>query len=203
MLVIGAGTGNDVSVALSEGAKHVDAVEIDPDLVQLGKEYNPDHAYQSPRVSVHIDDGRAFLQNTDQHYSLILYALPDSLTALTGQAAPVGLENYLLTIQAIQEAKAHLEPGGHLRHVQLLPTVPAQPVRNHPRRGVRLAALRPARQHVGRPPAGRTDRRLDGKTPNCSSLWNGTPPCTGLRQPTVPLSARPPRSPVTTWWSWA
>src|SRR6202162_5570742 len=45
-------------------------------------------------------------------YSLILYALPDSLTALTGESAPVGLENYLLTIQAIQVARDHLTPGG-------------------------------------------------------------------------------------------
>ena len=110
--MIGAGTGNDVGVALSEGARHVDAVEIDPDLVQLGKEHNPEHAYQSPRVTIHIDDGRAFLQDTSQHYSLILYALPDSLTALTGQSAPVGLENYLLTTEAIQEARNHLAPGG-------------------------------------------------------------------------------------------
>jgi SAM-dependent methyltransferase len=113
VLVIGAGTGNDVGVALSEGARHVDAVEIDPDLVQLGKRYNPEHAYQNPRVSIHIDDGRAFVQGSgQQRWSLIIYALPDSLSALTGQSAPVGLENYLLTSQAIQSAKDHLAPGG-------------------------------------------------------------------------------------------
>ena len=112
VLVIGAGTGNDVGVALSEGARHVDAVEIDPDLVALGRKYNAERAYQSPRVSVHINDGRAFLQDASQRYSLIMYSLPDSLTALTGQAAPVGLENYLLTVQAMQAARDHLAPGG-------------------------------------------------------------------------------------------
>lgn len=112
VLVIGAGTGNDVGVALSEGARHIDAVEIDPRLVGLGRTYNPEHAYQSPRVSVHIDDGRAFVENTSGRYSLIMYSLPDSLTALTGQAAPVGLENYLLTTQAIEAARDHLAPGG-------------------------------------------------------------------------------------------
>lgn len=112
VLVIGAGTGNDVGVALSEGARHIDAVEIDPQLVQLGKQHNPERAYQSPRVTIHVDDGRAFLQDTNNRYSLIVYALPDSLTALTGQSAPVGLENYLLTIQAVQEARAHLAGGG-------------------------------------------------------------------------------------------
>lgn len=110
VLVIGAGTGNDVGVALSEGARHVDAVEIDPDLVALGRRYG--RAYHSPRVSLHVDDGRAFLQDSARRYSLILYALPDSLTALSGQSAPVGLENYLLTTQAVQVAQDHLAPGG-------------------------------------------------------------------------------------------
>ena len=112
VLIIGAGTGNDVGVALSEGAQHVDAVEIDPGLVALGRRYNPEHAYQSARVSLHVNDGRAYIQDTAQRYSLILYSLPDSLTALTGQAAPVGLENYLLTTGAIRAARAHLAPGG-------------------------------------------------------------------------------------------
>src|SRR6185437_13816961 len=93
VLVVGAGTGNDVAVAVSEGAHHVDA-------------------YENRRVTVHVDDGRAYLQDTDQRFNLILYALPDSLTALTGQSAPVGLENYLLTTQAISEARQHLAPGG-------------------------------------------------------------------------------------------
>lgn len=111
-LILGAGTGNDVGVALYKGARHVDAVEIDPDLVDLGKKYNPEHAYQSPRVTLHVQDGRAFVQNANGHWPLIIYALPDSLTALTGQSAPVGLENYLLTTEAIQAAKAHLSRGG-------------------------------------------------------------------------------------------
>jgi len=37
VLVVGAGNGNDVAVALSEGARHVDAVEIDPEIQALGR----------------------------------------------------------------------------------------------------------------------------------------------------------------------
>ncbi|MGW3201822.1 spermine/spermidine synthase domain-containing protein [Streptomyces sp. NPDC001118] len=111
VLVVGAGTGNDVAVALSEGAKHVDAVEIDPVLQQLGAAHHPDRPYQNPRVSVHITDGRAYLQQTHQRYDLILFALPDSLTLLPGQSN-LRLENYLLTEQSIREAKAHLRPTG-------------------------------------------------------------------------------------------
>jgi spermidine synthase len=111
VLVIGAGTGSDVAIALSEGAKHVDAVEIDPRLAQLGRELNPDHPYQDPRVDVHVDDGRAFLERTDTRYDLILFALPDSLTLVSGQSS-LRLESYLFTQEAIAAAKAHLAPGG-------------------------------------------------------------------------------------------
>jgi hypothetical protein len=111
VLIIGAGNGNDVAVALSEGAGQVDAVEIDPLLVQIGRQYHPDHPYQSPRVTVHIADGRQYLQDTRQRYNLIVYALPDSLTALAGQSA-IRLESYLLTSQALEAARAHLAPGG-------------------------------------------------------------------------------------------
>jgi hypothetical protein len=111
VLVIGAGTGNDVAVALSEGAKHVDAVEIDPVLARLGRDHNSDHPYQDRRVSVHINDGRAYLQQTGKHYGLILFALPDSLTVLGGESN-LRLENYLLTVQAVRSAQSHLTADG-------------------------------------------------------------------------------------------
>jgi hypothetical protein len=111
VLIIGAGSGNDVATALAEGAKHVDAVEIDPEIYQLGKTLHPNHPYQDPRVSVHITDGRAFLEQTSRKYNLILFALPDSLTLVSGQSS-LRLESYLFTLQAIKAARAHLVPGG-------------------------------------------------------------------------------------------
>src|SRR5262249_8254422 len=51
VLIIGAGNGNDVAVALAKGARHVDAVEIDPLLVQVGRHYHPAHPYQTPRLT--------------------------------------------------------------------------------------------------------------------------------------------------------
>lgn len=111
VLVIGAGTGNDVAVALSRGAQRVDAVEIDPALVQIGRERHPDRPYSDPRVSVHVDDGRAFMERTEAGYDLILFALPDSATIVTGQSA-LRLENYLFTTQALERARGLLKPGG-------------------------------------------------------------------------------------------
>jgi SAM-dependent methyltransferase len=111
VLVIGAGNGNDVATALAHGAESVDAVEIDPKLMDLGVRFHPDHPYQDPRVRRLIDDGRAFLERTNDTYDLIIFALPDSLTLLTGQSA-IRLESYLFTEQAFEAARDHLAPGG-------------------------------------------------------------------------------------------
>jgi len=111
VLLIGAGTGNDVAVALAHGARHIDAVEIDPALPAIGRRLHPEHPYQDPRVTVHIADGRQFLQNTTQHYNLIMFTLPDSLTALAGQSG-LRLESYLLTENSLAEARKRLAPGG-------------------------------------------------------------------------------------------
>jgi len=111
VLIVGAGSGTDVAIALAEGAQHIDAVEIDPKLQQIGVERHPDHPYADPRVSVHINDGRAFLEQTDATYDLILFALPDSLTLVSGQSS-LRLESYLFTLEAMQSARDHLAPGG-------------------------------------------------------------------------------------------
>jgi spermidine synthase len=111
VLVVGAGTGNDVAVALDQGAKRVDAVEIDPALLELGRERHPDRPYSDPRVTTHVDDGRAFMERTERRYDLILLALPDSATIVTGQSA-LRLENYLFTTQALTKARSLLKPGG-------------------------------------------------------------------------------------------
>ncbi len=111
VLVIGAGTGNDVAVALAQGARRVDAVEIDPALMQIGIDRHPDRPYSDPRVTTHVDDGRAFMERTDRRYDLILLALPDSATIVTGQSA-LRLENYLFTTQALEQARSLLKPDG-------------------------------------------------------------------------------------------
>ncbi len=111
VLIIGAGTGNDVAVALAEGAQRVDAVEIDPVLQGLGRDRHPERPYADPRVTAHVDDGRAFLERTGRRYDLILLALPDSATIVTGQAA-LRLENYLFTTEALEQARSLLKPGG-------------------------------------------------------------------------------------------
>src|SRR2546423_1688196 len=86
-LIVGAGTGDDVAIALRLGARHIDAVEIDPRIHAIGVQLNPDRAFQDPQVTSFVNDGRAFLEQTTRRYDLILFALPDSLTLVAGQSS--------------------------------------------------------------------------------------------------------------------
>src|SRR6266487_3772435 len=110
-LILGAGTGSDTATALAYGVDSITAVEIDPTIQQLGAQYNPDRPYSNPRVHVVINDGRSFLQNTTDHYDLIIFALPDSLT-LTSSNTSLRLESFLLTQDALATARAHLTRNG-------------------------------------------------------------------------------------------
>ena len=113
VLVIGAGSGNDVACALLHGAEHVDAVEIDPVLAELGRWHHPLRPYDDPRVRVTIDDGRAFLTRATERYDLIVFALTDSLV----KVSPIGqlrLENYLFTEQSLRQAFGLLNEHGSL-----------------------------------------------------------------------------------------
>ena len=172
VLIVGAGTGNDVAVALSEGAQHVDAVEIDPVLLKIGRSEHPNHPYDNPRVTTHSADGRAFLQNSTKHYNLILFALPDSLTAVNGQSN-LRLESYLLTLQSVQAARKHLAPGGTMAMYNYY----SQHLFNRYATTMQEAFNRAPCAQVGAPLGGRrlavlTDKP-SGPVPNCTTVWRG------------------------------
>ena len=111
VLIIGAGSGNDVAHALRFGARQIDAVEIDPAIQDIGRHYHPDHPYRDARVVPHLDDGRHFLRTTDRKYDLVVYALVDSLILHSG-FANIRLESYLFTEQAFADVKRVLKPDG-------------------------------------------------------------------------------------------
>ncbi|HEY7599915.1 MAG TPA: hypothetical protein VH741_08310 [Candidatus Limnocylindrales bacterium] len=113
VLIIGAGSGTDVALALHHGAGHVDAVEIDPELLRIGREDHPNQPYSDPRVSAHVNDGRAYLRTApaDARWDLVVFALPDSLTLVSAQSA-LRLESFLFTEQAFAEVREHLSDDG-------------------------------------------------------------------------------------------
>ena len=111
VLIIGAGSGSDVALALYHGASHVDAVEIDPKLAQIGRDFHPEGVYQDPRVNVHVNDGRAFMRGSTDKYDLVVFALTDSLT-LVSSTGSVRLESFIYTEEALAEARDHLSADG-------------------------------------------------------------------------------------------
>jgi predicted membrane-bound spermidine synthase len=111
VLILGAGTGNDVSVALNEGARHVDAVEIDPSILRIGRQSHPDRPYGDPRVRAINTDGRAFLNDSRAQYDLIVFGTLDSMTRLSA-LSNVRLDNFVYTVESIRAAARHLTPDG-------------------------------------------------------------------------------------------
>ena len=111
VLIVGAGSGSDAAIALAHGAGHIDAVEIDPKLLEIGKERHPNQPYDSPRVTAYNNDGRAFLRTTDKKYDLVIFALPDSLT-LVSQQSNIRLESFLFTEEAFETVRDHLTDDG-------------------------------------------------------------------------------------------
>ncbi|HUG05061.1 MAG TPA: spermidine synthase [Candidatus Limnocylindria bacterium] len=110
-LIIGAGSGTDVSVALAHGVGAIDAVEIDPGIQAIGQAHHPDRPYTDPRVTSTINDGRAFLRNSSERYDLILFAVTDSLT-LVSSTSNLRLESFLFTEESFASARDHLTPDG-------------------------------------------------------------------------------------------
>ncbi len=111
VLVVGAGTGNDVASALRNGAEQVVAVEIDPMILKLGQRFHPESPYSSRKVRIVNNDARAFFKQSRERYDLIIFGLLDSQTLLSSMSS-IRLDNYIYTMESLTEAKSHLEPSG-------------------------------------------------------------------------------------------
>jgi spermidine synthase len=116
MLVIGAGGGVDVRAAVSFGVRHVDAVDINPVIIDAVKERYAHYAgdlYARPEVTVTVAEGRHFLRQQSKRYDVIQISGVDTFAA--SQAGAFALtENYLYTVEAFREFLDHLKPDGTL-----------------------------------------------------------------------------------------
>ena len=170
VLVVGAGSGSDVAIALSKGATHVDAVDIDPRIMQIGVERNPDRAYQNPRVTRHVNDGRAFLPVDGQEVR------PDPLRA--ARLADAG-QRRLADPARVVPVHRPGDRGGprapqarrRVRDVQLLP------------RGL---ADRPAGRHRRRRLRAHARAWTPSPAPRPWSRWPATRPSSSARRRTSP-----------------
>jgi hypothetical protein len=143
VLVLGAGTGNDVAVALGEGADSIDAVEIDPAILDLGRRLHPNHPYDSPKVHLYNTDARSFLNGDHGQYDLIVFGTLDSMTRLSALSA-VRLDNFVYTEEGLSAARKALTADGglvlyflvaedhlHLRILKMITDVFGEPPRMH------------------------------------------------------------------------
>ena len=72
VLIIGAGSGNDVAAALRHGATHRRRGRDRSGDQRIGRaRIIPNLPYADPRVTVHIDDGRSFVRRTSDKYDLV------------------------------------------------------------------------------------------------------------------------------------
>lgn len=116
VLVLGAGGGSDVLLALYHGAASVDAVELNPQVTGLVARDFADfagHLYADPRVEVHTAEARGYVASTERRYDIIHIGLLDAF-GTSGAGVNALNETYLYTVEALQEYLSHLEPGGML-----------------------------------------------------------------------------------------
>ncbi len=111
VLVVGSGMGNDVAAALRNGAASVDAIDIDPAILALGRKIHPEHPYDDPRVKLVINDARAFFEQSTELYDVVVFGFLDSHTLLSGMSN-VRLDSFVYTIESFEQVRMHLKDDG-------------------------------------------------------------------------------------------
>ncbi len=141
-LVIEAGTGLDVLLALAAGAERVTAVEDNPLILQTMRQemagYTHD-LYQHPRLTLINQSGRVFARQPDVGpFEIVVIALTDTHRPVTSGAYSL-TENYLYTVEAMNDFWQILDDQGILLVSRWLQTPPSESGRLF---GTMAAALR-------------------------------------------------------------
>jgi hypothetical protein len=112
--VLGAGAGNDVAAALRYGVQSIDAVEIDPGIINVGHKFHPEAPYESSKVHIINGDARTFLRaKGNGGYDMIVFGALDSHAVFSSMSS-VRIDNYVYTVESFGEALTHLGPQGIL-----------------------------------------------------------------------------------------
>ncbi|ABP66049.1 Spermine synthase [Caldicellulosiruptor saccharolyticus DSM 8903] len=113
-LIIGPGGGRDILYALAGNSKQITGVEINTssiDAVRHFKEFNGD-IYNRPEVKIYGEDGRNFVRKSKEKYDVIFLSL-----VMTNASQNIGYalsENYLFTVEALEDYMNHLTDNGKL-----------------------------------------------------------------------------------------
>ncbi len=116
VLVLGAGGGSGIRQALNHNVPHVEGVELNPQMAALLQRDYADWSgqlYSREGVQLHIADARGFIKRSRHDYDLIQISLLDAWGA-SGAGLYSLNENYLYTVEALQDYLARLAPGGYL-----------------------------------------------------------------------------------------
>jgi SAM-dependent methyltransferase len=112
MLIVGAGTGNDAAGGVRHGVKEIVAVDIDPAIIALGKEYHPERPY-APGSAVQVvnDDARSYFASCPpKQFDLIVFGLLDAHTGTSMTNAQ--LDHFVYTRESLRRARDLLRDGG-------------------------------------------------------------------------------------------
>ena len=116
VLILGAGGGSKVLQAKYHKAKQITAVELDKQIIKLVKTDFKNFSgslYNDADINVIADEARGFVAGSDHSYDLIQLALLDSFSASSAGLYALS-ENYLYTVEALQEYLLHLNSAGYL-----------------------------------------------------------------------------------------
>ena len=108
VLVLGAGGGTEVLQAIYHEAREVDAVELNPDMLELARGW-----LQEPGVRWHLGDARGFVRGNSRQYDVIQMSPLDSYSS-SGAGAQALAESYLYTVEALGDYYDRLAPGAWL-----------------------------------------------------------------------------------------
>jgi len=116
VLILGAGGGTDVLNAFYHQTTSVDAIELDPNIIQLVQEQFRDFSfdlYSHPDVRIINQEARGYIETTNSSYDSIQISLLDSFSASSAGVYALH-ENYLYTIEALKRYYTRLTPQGIL-----------------------------------------------------------------------------------------
>ena len=114
-LSLGAGGGQDVFMALQDGAGEIHAVEVNPQINELMlygelSEFSG-YIYQDPRVTVITEDARSYVRRFESKFDFIYSFSSNSYAALASGAFALS-ENYIYTTESFKDYwKALTEDG--------------------------------------------------------------------------------------------